>query len=228
MNKLYTAVGKFRCRGRGDYRTPYIMLGKKEYLLDLQEMLLWSTLNWRILSMEEAFQLYNVKVLEVGCSFSRSPEDCLRRLVQRGLVAEGIGESGADALYELLAELYIVPLSTRLTLRLAAFARLILLDRLPFKAAKNVFRRDKRDDKEKKVIHLTDQMLLSTAEVIKCFEKGVDYICVEEKLLDALYGDEYTTSDNLVHSVRFSPACNSTIISIANLYLRQQIIFDRI
>lgn len=91
MNKLYTAVGKFRCRGRGDYRTPYIMLGEKEYLLDLQEMLLWSTLNWRILSMEEAFQLYNVKVLEVGCSFSRSPEDVCCRLLQRGLVAEGIG-----------------------------------------------------------------------------------------------------------------------------------------
>lgn len=41
------------------------------------------------------------------------------------------------------------------------------------------------------------------------------------------YHDEYTTSENIAHSVRFLPQCRPVITSVANLYLRKQIIFER-
>lgn len=49
----------------------------------------------------------------------------------------------------------------------------------------------------------------------------------DEDLLDVLYHDEYTTSDNIAYAVRSLPQCRPVITSIANLYLRKQIIFER-
>ena len=49
----------------------------------------------------------------------------------------------------------------------------------------------------------------------------------EDELIDTLYHDEYTTSENIAHSVRFLPQCRPVITSVANLYLRKQIIFER-
>ena len=49
----------------------------------------------------------------------------------------------------------------------------------------------------------------------------------EEDLLDTLYYDDYTTSENIAYAVRSLPQCRPVITSIANLYLRKQIIFER-
>ena len=46
-------------------------------------------------------------------------------------------------------------------------------------------------------------------------------------MIDTLYHAEYTTSENISHSVRFLPQCRPVITSVANLYLRKQIIFER-
>lgn len=46
--------------------------------------------------------------------------------------------------------------------------------------------------------------------------------------MDLLYHDEYTTSDNIAYSVQNLPESRTVVTSIANLYLRRQIIFERI
>ncbi|MCI8472558.1 MAG: hypothetical protein HFE65_05585 [Clostridiales bacterium] len=87
MKKLYTAVGRitFKRQAKG-MRCPQVVLGKREYILDMQEMLLWSVLNWRILSIDEIKTLYEAKEKETGTASHRKLEDCLNRLVQRGLI----------------------------------------------------------------------------------------------------------------------------------------------
>ena len=45
--------------------------------------------------------------------------------------------------------------------------------------------------------------------------------------MDLLYHDENTTCDNIAYSVRDLPECRTVITSIANLYLRRQIIFEK-
>ena len=74
---------------------------------------------------------------------------------------------------------------------------------------------------------LANQAILSTVEIIKCAELNAFEFCSEDELIDALYHDEYTTSENIAHSVRFLPQCRPVIVSVANLYLRRQIIFER-
>lgn len=50
IKTLYTAVGRFERRTNGCNRScPIILLGGQEYMADMQEMVIWSMLNWRIL-----------------------------------------------------------------------------------------------------------------------------------------------------------------------------------
>lgn len=228
MNKLYTAVGRIRFKGRNkNFRCPAVFLNNKEYILDIQEMMVWSLLNWRILSDDEIQTLYENKARETGYMTHRSVTDCINRLVQRGLVAKGEGELGADALYNLLSGLYIIPVSESPFLRLLSFIRLTVFEGIPYSATKQIFRKDKRNSDEKRVMLLANQAILSTAEIIKCAELDIIKFRTEDELIDVLYHDECTTSENIAHSVRFLPQCYPVITSVANLYLRKQIIFER-
>ena len=225
---LYTAVGKFHVKGSiGSMRCPLVTIGGREFILDMQEMMLWTVLNWRILTEDEIYLLYEKKVQETGFMSARSAEECVRRLVQRGLIAKGSGDTGADALYDLLSELYVIPISENLFLRMISFIRLTLFSRLPYSVTKKIFSKDKRNDSEKKVMRLANRAILSTAEIIKCIDQNVLSFTTDEDLLDVLYHDEYTTSDNIAYAVRSLPQCRPVITSIANLYLRKQIIFER-
>ncbi len=225
---LYTAVGKFHVRGSvGSMRCPLVTIGGREFILDMQEMMLWTVLNWRILTEDEIYLLYEKKVQETGFMSARSAEECVRRLVQRGLIARGSGDTGEDALYDLLSELYVIPISENLFLRMISFIRLTLFSRLPYSVTKKIFSKDKRNDSEKKVMRLANRAILSTAEIIKCIDQNVLSFTTDEDLLDVLYHDEYTTSDNIAYAVRSLPQCRPVITSIANLYLRKQIIFER-
>lgn len=225
---LYTAVGKFHVRGSvGSMRCPLVTVGGREFILDMQEMMLWTVLNWRILTEDEIYLLYEKKVQETGFMSARSAEECVRRLVQRGLIARGSGDTGEDALYDLLSELYVIPISENLFLRMISFIRLTLFSRLPYSVTKKIFSKDKRNDSEKKVMRLANRAILSTAEIIKCIDQNVLSFTTDEDLLDVLYHDEYTTSDNIAYAVRSLPQCRPVITSIANLYLRKQIIFER-
>ena len=228
MKKLYTAVGRIQFKGRNkDVRCPLVLLNNKEYILDIQEMMVWSLLNWRILSDDEIQTLYENKAKETGFMTHRPVTDCMKRLVQRGLVAEGEGELGADALYNLLSGLYVVPISENPFLRLVSFVRLTVFEGIPYSVTKQIFRKDNRNSDEQKVMLLANQAILSTAEIIKCAELNTLEFRTEDELIDTLYHDECTTSENIAHSVRFLPQCRPVITSVANLYMRKQIIFER-
>ena len=190
-------------------------------------MMVWSLLNWRILSDDEIQMLYNNKAKETGYMTHRPVTDCMKRLIQPGLVAEGEGELGADALYNLLSGLYVVPASESPFLRLVSFIRLTVFEGIPYSVTKQIFRKDKRNSDEQKVMLLANQAILSTAEIIKCVELNTLEFRTEDELIDTLYHDECTTSENIAHSVPFLPQCRPAITSVANLYMRKQIIFER-
>lgn len=228
MMKLYTAVGRFQKKGcAGGISCPVIFAGQQEYSVDLQEMMLWTILNCRILEAHEIGELYRSKALEVGYDTHRSWEDCLNRLHQRGLVVSGSGETGEDALYNLLSCLYVIPISNSTLLRLITFLKLTLVNGKSFTVAKRVFHRQPMTDCEKQVYELSRQALLSTAEIIKCVDKKATKLTSGERILEILYDDEVTTSDNIASLVRCMDSRQPVILAVANLYLSQQIIFER-
>ena len=229
MKTLYTAVGRFERRERpGGLSYPIVVINRKEFAVDIQEMILWTILNWRILDIDTLSGMYYAKERKSGFLSRRSMDICLSRLLQRGLVAEGTGDTDEQALYNLLADLYIIPISENPFLRLVSFVKLTVFHNIPLSFTKNIFASDRRSEDEKKVIRLSRQTLMSTAEIIKCMEKKVLDLPSEKELLETLYADEYTTSDNIADIVRSFESCRPVLLSVSNLYLRCQIIFERI
>ena len=227
IKTLYTAVGRFERRTNGCNRScPIILLGGQEYMADMQEMVIWSMLNWRILRWDDIAQEYEKLATASGYCTERSWEDCTNRLLTRGLLVSGSGETEYDALYDLLGSLSIIPTSGPFFLRLASFVKLTLLAHVPVSAARKLFQKDKRTKYEALVMRLAGQALLSTAEIIKCIDKNISRLPNECALLDSLYGDETTTSDNIASMVKISQSSKPVTLAVANLYLRQQIIFD--
>ncbi len=227
MIKLYTAVGRFHKKGCVGMCCPVIYAGQQEYGVDLQEMMLWTILNQRILETHEIEELYRSKALEVGYDTQRSWKDCLNRLHQRGLVVSGSGETGEDALYNLLSCLYVIPISNSFLLRLITFLKLTLVNGNRFSVAKKVFERHPMTEYEKQVYRLSRQALLSTAEIIKCVDQKATKLTTNERILEILYNDDETTSDNIASLVRCLDSRQPVILAVANLYLARQIIFER-
>lgn len=207
----YAAVGHFKCHRTLDGKKyPVVIVGRKEYMLDVQEMTVWSSLAWRILSRRQIAETY--LKLTRGLSFTsrRTLDDCIDRLVTRGLVAEGRGNSEYEALYDLLSCLYIAPVSANPFLRIGAFLKLWLWDGAPFSKAIRLFSRPKH-----------------SAELIKCAERGVRTLRSDAQLMDCLYDDELTTSENLPILMAASRQARPVSAAIANLYLHKQIVFER-
>lgn len=229
IKTLYTAVGRFERRTNGCQRyCPVIILGGKEYMVDMQEMIIWSCLNWRIARMEEIGHLYTKSSPVQKDIVSRSWKDCVKRLLTRGLLVCGKGETEYDALYDLLSSMYIIPTDGSGFLRVLSFLKLTLVNHVPLSAAGKLFHRDQRTENEKQVMALARQALLSTAELIRCMEKDIRSLPTEESILEGLYDDPDTTSDNIGCMMRISSKSKAVTLAVANLYLRRQIIFERI
>ena len=225
---LYTAVGHFKKVSTEDGAYPVVLVGQREYGMDPQEMAVWTTLNWRLLDERGVEKHYEPLARELMLTEYRTLENCLGRLVTRGLVAAGHGGTDFEALYDLLAGLYVVPISESLPLRTATFLKLYLLDGVPFSRAKEIFRRVRLSDGEARVMALAKQGLLSTAELIKCVELGITDVSGDDKIMDALYSDTDTTSDNIGDLMRAAANRGTVTMSVANLCLRKQIIFERV
>lgn len=231
MNKhtYYTAVGNFQRRTDGQGRSyPVILINQKEYYVDIQEMALWTALNWRLLDFGQVQAEYEKLAQGGSIPARRTLEDCLGRLVTRGLAASGSGETDFEALYDLLSGLYVVPLSESFPLRLAAFFKLTVFRSVPISRAWGLFRRDRPSEREAQVMALSRQALLSTAELIKCAEVGARDVTTDEKLMDALYNDDDTTTSNIADMMLAAKSREWVTEAVANLYLRKQIIFERV
>lgn len=225
----YTAVGHFRRKADGSGRSyPVILVNGKEYMADIQEMALWTALNWRLLDFRQVEAEYDR--LMRGCTIPerRTMEDCLGRLCTRGLVASGTGDTDLEALYDLLGCLYVAPVSNSLPTRLAAFFRLTVLRGLPFASTKALLRRERRSGQEAQIMRLARQALMSVGKLVKCVEVGAKDVSTDKKLMRVLYDDDYTTDQNIADMMHTAKCRKGVTGTIANLYLRKQIIFERV
>jgi len=225
---IYTAVGHLvRKKDANGAGYPVILRNRKEYDVDVQELVVWSALCWQFRTMDEIREKY-IEYVDKLPPERRTLEDCVARLKTRGLIACGKSDTGAEALYDLLSELYIVPVSEKLPLRFLAFWKLVLDRGVAVGKAAELFRSDRRDEQETRIMALVRQAVLSTAELIKCVEVGASDISTDMKLLEALYVDPDVTCDNLPCLMRSAESRESVTVAIANLYLRKQIILDRV
>ena len=225
MKMLYTANGRYiRCCTEEGSR-PVIIVCEKEYEVDVQEFIVWSILNWRILREEEIGSYYE-KMVNNTNAIHRSWQDCVQRLLVRGLIEVGTGDTEYDALYDLLACRFIIPIGAAWPLRILSFSKLTFLEGISWKITRRLFHIDARSSCEKKVIRLARQTPLSCAEIIKCVEMDIHRLKDGYDVLDKLYDDNDLNCDNFAQAVREYHCSREVITAVANLYLRQQIMID--
>ena len=228
MKMLYTAVGIFKLKNQGKNNVyPTVILSGNECRLDVQEMMIWSALNWRITDEKQLHTYYSEQEKKSGVVFSRSYTDTLNRLIVRGLVACGRGENGEEALYDLISGLYIIPLYQSPFIRIISFLRMVFIFKLPYEKAKVLFERDKKNKNERRIMKLAFSAPMSTAEIVKCMDKNIDFILNEDDVMEFLYDDKFTTSENIAESVRGLSSVRTVLTAVSNLYLRRQILFER-
>lgn len=228
MKMLYTAVGIFKLKNQGKNNVyPTVILSGNECRLDVQEMMIWSALNWRITDDKKLYTYYSEQEKKSGVVFSRSYTDTLNRLIVRGLVACGRGENGEEALYDLISGLYIIPLYQSPFIRIISFLRMVFIFKLPYEKAKVLFERDKKNKNERRIMKLAFSAPMSTAEIVKCIDKNIDFILNEDDVMEFLYDDKFTTSENIAENVRGLSSVRTVLTAVSNLYLRRQILFER-
>ena len=229
LKKLYAAVGRLEREANGcGHSCPVIVLGGERYMVDMQEMVVWTALNWRISKWYDISCQCDRLASSLGGCVARPWDACVNRLLIRGLLVSGCGETEFDALYDLLSSLGGIPTNGSAFVRGVSAAKLVLSRRITMKQAMKLFHKDRRTDYESRVMRLAHQALLSTAEIIKCVEQDVFSLPSERVLMEKVYGDSETTCQNIASMMKNSRSSQAVTLAVANLYLRQQIIFERI
>lgn len=112
MIQLYAAVGRYHIEVQPNgKKIPIVTVGINECALTIEEMVLWSSLIWNILTKEELEENYKRKAEKSGVD-PNTFENTLQRMEGRNLIASAKAIKGDEALYQLLANLYVVPITS--------------------------------------------------------------------------------------------------------------------
>lgn len=226
IQTLYTANGNLIRRRTKEGVVPVIRICRDEYEDDQQELLVWALLNWRIVTFAQIGPLYEKANRQNPLQTSRSWQDCTHRLLTRGLLISGMGNTEYNALYDLLARRFVRPVSGGFFSKILAFLRVTLFDGISLRTALTLFRMDHRSASERKVMRLAMQVPLSCAEIIQCLNLDVRTLSSEEAVMEILYTESDLTCDNFPQKVYGSRYSREVIEAVAGLYLRKQIILD--
>ena len=225
MITLYTAIGTYKLNKGG---LPTIISGEREYSMDLFEVILWSTLAYRILSYEELKKIFCDQVNELHISNERGFDHYLNRLLSRKLIASGSNYTGVDALYNLMGGLHIELLPSGFLMKVLTFIKLLLHKNLPFRTAVAIFHREKTTPLENWILSMLRYQSLTTAELIMCSEKEIRHLNDKCQIVDVLYSEAHTNSQTLFDDCYTAEDRNTILTAVANLYLQQRINFHMV
>ena len=223
MMTLYTAIGTYKLNPHG---LPTILCGDREYGMTTHELLLWSSLAFRILTYQELKTEFYQKEKDLHILGELGFDHYLNRLKMRGLIVSGQDDTGVDALYALMGHLHVQAVPSGLIVNTITFFKLWLYRKIPFRKAALAFCCDRLEPLEKRVMSLIKYQTLSTAELILYLEKDLKPFKNSRQLMDCLYTDENDDCNTIVTDCRICENRYPVLTAIANLYLKQRVTFQ--
>ena len=225
MMTFYTAVGTCRIRKEDDMKVPYIQKLGRLHAISVPEFLIWSILLWQVMTYEELKEIYDMQLEEMdieGPDFDK----LLSLLVKRKLIAKGIGYTGIDALYNMLADAFIIPYRVSDLKRFRKLLGLCLRGRVSILDMLKSVRESKFDSDEQRVIDLVEQTPLSTAELVRCFERGIRDVSTPTKVIEGVYIDVDSDQEHIKNEEASASSRNDVLRAVSNLYLNRKIVFE--
>ena len=108
MVEYFVTKGKLVVRNGA----PLVVLDGEEKTLSQVEFVLWTSLHWNVLNKETLKAEFDRRMRKYNLSLDVSFEQTLNRLKTRELIVGKSDYLAVDALYNLVKDLYVVPLGT--------------------------------------------------------------------------------------------------------------------
>lgn len=222
MVDYYVTKGKLKMKN-GEAT---IFVGGKSKALTQSEFVLWTCLHWSIMNKESLNAEFDRKLKKYHIYNDISFEQTLNRLKTRELIACGSDYLAVDALYNLVKALNIVPLGTVNGFkRIFTFFYMHFVKGVPFGKCHKTAQNLKSDEFERKIIRFTKRVNVSTAELIRIYERNLWNVKYDEEIVPIVYGEDEDLNA-LGDDARFSDSKTKVLEAVVNLYLRKQIIFE--
>ena len=225
MMTFYSAIGSYRIKNQNGRKVPYIQRLGKLHPISIPEFVIWSTLLWEVLTYDELKRFYDsqMKLLE-----GEKPDfdQLLDLLVKRKLVSKGLGYTGRDALYNMLSNAFVVPYHISTGRKALQLMRMLTKGTLQLVDILLGTRKRALTADEQRVLELVEQTPLSTAEIIRCFERNITDVSSAEKVINGIYCTEDSDQRHIANEQFHSVYTNPVLEAISNLYLNRQILLE--
>lgn len=225
MITFYAAIGCYRVKTEDGKKSVYIQKLGKYHPISIPEFAIWSCLLWEVMTYDELKKAYT----DVMChQLSPAPDfdQMLNMLVKRRLVISGVGYTGVDALYRMLADAFVVPYRIAPPRKAWCILRLLVKVKLPIADVLTAAKARKLTGTEHKVLSLIEQTPLSTAELIRCFDRNITDVSTAEKVIAGIYTDNTSTQKHIANEEFHSSNTNPVLEAVSNLYLGRQVILE--
>ena len=222
MVEYFVTKGKLVVRNGA----PLVVLDGEEKALSQVEFILWTSLHWNVLNKESLKAEFDRRMRKYNLSLDVSFEQTLNRLKNRGLIAGKSDYLAADALYNLVKDLYVVPIGTVNKFKRALmFLYMFFIQGIPLDKCREAICDFNLKELEKQIVCFSKRLKVSGAELIRINDIDLWNIKSEDDIVPLAY-DEYEDMNSLGNSTRFSKDKNKVLEAIVNLYLKKQIVFE--
>lgn len=226
MMTFYAAAGSYQIRTENGKNMPYIMRLGKLQPVSIPEFSIWSMLLWDVMTYHELRKKFYEKLDESAVD-PASFDKHLEMLIRRKLIIKGVGYTGADALYNMLTDTYVIPLrGVQGGRRIMNVAKLLRQKKVSIFEAVYLLQPEKASDAERRIMKLVHQTPLSVPELVRCFENDVRDVSSADKVISAIYTEESDNQARLNCASSLSDFRHDVLEATANLYLTRQIILE--
>lgn len=152
---------------------PLVVVDGDEKALSKSEFILWTSLHWNVTNKESLETEFNKRTKKYGIYGDVSFEQTLNRLKNRGLVAGKSDYLAVDALYNLVKDLYVVPLGTVNAFKRAMMFGIMLIEGVPFNKCREAMEDFNLNCLEKQIVGFSKRLKVSGAELIRISDKDL-------------------------------------------------------
>lgn len=204
---------------------PYVVADVDTKALSLSEFVLWTSLHWNVMNKESLKAEFDRRMKKYHMCGDVSFEQTLNRLKTRGLIVSKSDYLAVDALYNLVKNLYVVPLGTvNRFKRVIMFSYMFFIKGIPLDECREIMEDFNINDLEKQIVSFSKRFKVSSAELIRISDKDLWDIKSEDDIVPLAY-EKNEDMDSLGNFTRFSKDKTKVLEAIVNLYLKKQIIF---
>ena len=221
MVEYFVTKGKLVVRNS----EPLVVADGETKALSQAEFILWTSLHWNVMNKESLKAEFDKRMKKYGLYSDVSFELILNRLKTRGLIAGKSDYLAVDTLYNLVKDLYVVPLGTVNVFKKAMMFGVMLINGVPFDKCREAMDDFNLNCIEKQIVGFSKRVKVSGAELIRISDKDLWEIKSEKDIVPLAY-EEHEDMESIGNFTRFSKDKNKVLEAIVNLYLKKQIVFE--